>query len=505
MSSPTSPRTPEEAAAVVRGTLQDPKAPHTVADVAAASGLSLRDAERALQWLTKEYRGHLRVTEKGELLHLFPHGFTQPWRTQDALGRAASAMGRGLVGAARFVVRAWLMIAVVAYAVTFLAVLVALAFARSEGGGNRRGGGEVAGALFRVLADALFWTFHPFSPFAVPMEARWGEAVVPRGARRGPARDETPFYERINRFVFGPATPPPDPREATRRILAEVRAGKGRIGLADVMRVTGLPREEADPLMATLLLDYDGDVAVSDEGGITYRFPSLRPTTGSALGSEGAAAPRPPPAWATPKVLPPLTQNSFETNVLITALNAFNGVMGAVAIEKALTFQNLGLLLHGVPVELLPRGDVPIVLGVVPILFSLALFALPVGRALLRPFRERRVAKENGRLSVLRTILEARRPGVRGPRIVTDAQLAAAWKEGAGSPPEPGELTRVVVSLGGDVDLDASEAATTPREAGQVRYRFADLDLEAAALDEERRAAADDEAKVGPVVFRSDD
>ena len=63
-----------------------------------------------------------------------------------------------------------------------------------------------------------------------------------------------------------------------RRILAEIRAQKGRIGLADVMRVTGLPREEADPLMARLMLDYEGDVEVSEEGGIIYRFEALRKT-----------------------------------------------------------------------------------------------------------------------------------------------------------------------------------------------------------------------------------
>ena len=59
-------------------------------------------------------------------------------------------------------------------------------------------------------------------------------------------------------------------------MLAAIRAGKGRIGLADVMRVTGLPREKADPMMARLMLDYEGDVDVSEEGGIVYRFAAIR-------------------------------------------------------------------------------------------------------------------------------------------------------------------------------------------------------------------------------------
>ena len=52
--------------------------------------------------------------------------------------------------------------------------------------------------------------------------------------------------------------------DVEQRLIAAIRAGKGRIGLGDVMRVTGYPREKADPLMAKLMLDYDGDVAVSD-------------------------------------------------------------------------------------------------------------------------------------------------------------------------------------------------------------------------------------------------
>ena len=45
--------------------------PLTVADATAPSGLPLRDAERGLHELVAEYRGHLRVTDEGELLYSF--------------------------------------------------------------------------------------------------------------------------------------------------------------------------------------------------------------------------------------------------------------------------------------------------------------------------------------------------------------------------------------------------------------------------------------------------
>ena len=62
----------------------DAKTPLTVADAAARTGLALRDAENGLNWLSSEFRGQLRVTQDGELVHFFPTGFTKPWQGRDA-------------------------------------------------------------------------------------------------------------------------------------------------------------------------------------------------------------------------------------------------------------------------------------------------------------------------------------------------------------------------------------------------------------------------------------
>src|SRR5687767_2341216 len=110
---------PAAAADVLRRTLTDPTKPVTIADASVASGLPMRDGEAGLTWLTSEYRGHLRVTEDGDLVHLFPTGFTKPWETKETARRVLSSIGGALLGAGRFVVRAWLLIAMVAYALLF--------------------------------------------------------------------------------------------------------------------------------------------------------------------------------------------------------------------------------------------------------------------------------------------------------------------------------------------------------------------------------------------------
>ncbi|MBX3189617.1 MAG: hypothetical protein KF819_21505 [Labilithrix sp.] len=484
---------PPAAADVLRRRLTDPKKPLSVADASVESGLSLHDAEVGLHHLTQEYRGHLRVTEDGDLVHVFPHGFEKPWETKEAFSRAIGAIGRGVAAAGRFIVRAWLLIAMVAYALVFVGIVIGLTFAR-QGSSDREGdtGVHILGGIFRALADALFWTFHPWSPLYIG--GRY-ETFHHRRARHHEP-DGVPFYEKVNRFVFGPTAPPPDPQATRTRILEEIRAQKGRIGLADVMRVTGLPRDEADPLMARLMLDYDGSVEVGDQGGIVYRFEAIRRTA-----SDDPPRPyrRRAAAWDSPPKLAPLTGNSGGANVGIALLNGFNLVASAFVMAGGLTLANIGRLLfaarevhpRGAPI-VLPDDGLPIALGLVPFLFSLAIFVLPIARSLTRRWTARNVAKETARLAILREVL------TRAPKKepVSDEVLRKVYRVATGEEPTSKEITKRVVDLGGDVDVGPE---------GEVRYRFADLEADAEALEEERRRASDAEARLGKVVFASDD
>jgi hypothetical protein len=494
---------PTAAADVLRRKIADPTKPMTVADASVASGLPLRDAESGLHWLTSEFRGHLRVTEDGDLVHVFPNGFTKPWETREATWRVLSAIGRGILGAGRFIVRAWLLIAMIAYALLFVAVIIGLTFARGSSDRDDGVGAHLLGGLVRAIADALFWTFHPWSPLYIGHGDGFASQARQQRAMRGRDPNEVPFYEKVNRFVFGPTAPPVEPHAVRTRILEEIRAQKGRIGLADVMRVTGLPREEADPLMARLMLDHEGTVEVAEQGGIIYRFEGLRRTAESQ--AQTAQAPsiahaypaRPRAAWETPAKLPPLTGNPGGSNFAIGALNAFNLIASAVAIAKGLTLANLFLLLtyhppRGAPPLVLPNDGVPIVLGVIPLVFSLAIFALPVVRALMRLRAEKKVALENARLAILREVL------TRAPKKepVPDEALRVAYRVATGSDPTSKEITARVVDLGGDVDVGPD---------GEVRYRFADLEAEAEALEDERAHASPKEAQLGRVVFASDE
>jgi hypothetical protein len=482
----------EKAAKALETSLSGKGTDFTIADAAAKSGLPLRDAESGLHALLSEYRGHLRVTSEGELIFVFPSGFTKPWETRTRINEALEATGRALVGIGRFVVRAWISVVLVGYALLFLALVIGLAFARSSSDRDDRGPGfGVIYVIFRVIAEALFWTFHPFSPFAHSYyDPTYGHAPARARTRRGRDEKAPGFYDKVNRFFFGPDQPPPDPRAMEKKIIAEIRAQKGRIGLADVIRVTGLPRDEADPLMSRLMLDYDGTVEVSDEGGIVYRFEALRKTVEQA--PRGMSEPaRPPPIWSQKEHLAPLTGNDAGSNLLIVLLNGFNLLMSLYVLGNGLTVEKISMLLRGVSEDFLPRDTgTPIALGVVPLVFSIALFALPLLRIAYRPFKERRLARENARRAVLREVLTRV-----GKEPITDGALVRAWKAASGAEPDSKEITREVVALGGDVE---------ERDDGQIRYRFPDFEAEAAALEAEREAASVEEARVGKVIFSSE-
>jgi hypothetical protein len=489
---------PAAAGKILIEKLRETKEPLTVADASARSGLALRDAEAGLTYLTAEYRGHLRVTEDGDLIYLFPTRFEKPWETKEAWERALAKVGAALVGAGRFVIRAWILIAMVAYALLFVALLIGLSMAGNNRRDDRGPGAGLIGVLFRAIADAVFWTARPFSPvYMIPIgygdDDSWGRSQQRRQATRRD-QEEVPFYERVNRFVFGPKQPPPDPLVTRANILAAIRNGKGRIGLSDVMRVTGLPRDQADPLMARLMLDQNGTVEVSDAGGIYYVFPEMRRTAAESWNGLPFPPRGPSAAWDTPKTVPPLTGNSAGNNFAIAALNAFNLFASLFVIGQGLTLSNI-LLLYAtrrqpVPV-VLPNDGMPIALGLVPLLFSILIFLMPAFRALKNKLAEGAVKKENARLQIMKEVLTH----ASKKEYVTDEALRDKIRIATGHEPSSREVTKEVVALGGDVE---------PGPEGQIRYRFADLEAEAEALEEERAHAPEKEARVGKVVFSSE-
>src|SRR4051812_31659702 len=102
------------------------------------------------------------------------------------------------------------------------------------------------------------------------MEAQTFENVRVRGTAQ---RARTGSWgTAMLRYLFGPEPAAPMGDEA---ILAEIRRLGGVVAAADVMRVTGLSRAQAEARLCRLLARRAGDVEVGCRGGVLYRFVGL--------------------------------------------------------------------------------------------------------------------------------------------------------------------------------------------------------------------------------------
>lgn len=83
------------------------------------------------------------------------------------------------------------------------------------------------------------------------------------------------LWRTVGGFLFGPASPAVDALGDERRLLALIRRHRGVITDGDLMALFGWTRWQAEDAAARVLADYGGDVVLTDDLGITYRFEAL--------------------------------------------------------------------------------------------------------------------------------------------------------------------------------------------------------------------------------------
>ena len=437
------------AAAVMLKALQGRGAKLTRADAVVASGLPEDEAARALTVLLKDYRSHLSATESGELLYEFDPSFQRrdavPWRER------AAGLGRLLWKGFSFLFKIAIVATLVGYFALFVAMMVAMLFARSSSDrDDDRGGGIGLGPLF------WFWGFDMGSD---------------HGYGRRPARlarpKQPPFYKRVFAFVFGPPKPAVDPLEDEKQIAAYIRAQRGRIAPVDLVRLMGWSFPRAEEEATRLMVDYGGEPEVTEDGVVVYAFKGMRKTAGAA--SEGTLTRA---AWDRLETAPPLTGNPPDANALIGAFNGFNMLAPfwiVPAFESRMHVSLAGW--HGALFQF-------------PLAFSALFFAVPAGRWLKARLDARRRRVRNDRRRLLGRIFAGAGPRTR-EELAPTPQLAAL-------------LDRELVSLGGDV-------AAEPDAAGRVLYTFPRIQEESIAVARARAAAPAAEREAGAIVFSSAD
>ena len=524
----------------------------TVADIVAETGLPTNSIESVINDIVWEFRGHLKVTESGEILYYFPSGMQS--RLTGFRARARRVLERvksGLARAGKVAFKVWTMVMLIGYFVLFVVLLLAAALggfalaAKSGGGGGgggRRGGFLPIFLMSRLMNTLFFlWMYsdleraHSRSQRRAGYRDPWGMGGGMGGMRlpqRDPNRAERRLYHSIFAFVFGDPEPEGPWHERERsEVLSYLRANDGVITLEELMALTGKGPADAQELMNELLVGYEGSPEVGENGTVLYCFDRLLARAEGEAGgaqatrrqaSKTARAPAQTkelvdrlPQLRRPVV--PFNNNSKSLNRWIGFFNGFNLLFGsyftlfsfvivptietpfaAFYVFVATLFFELGA---AAPILLLGTA-----LGLVPFSFSVLFFMIPWLRRRREGRDNQSVKRRNLRTRVYRAAL-ANPEDVRPHRIVPqkDDEKPDNWQD---------EVRRAVEELAATYDgeveqLPEDQAAPVAEglepdaEVGPARYRYRIAGLARAATDvaaarEKRRAAR---SGIGAVVY----
>ncbi len=472
----------------------------TVADMIAGTGLPKYQVEQAAKRTLDEYAGRLKATESGELLYYFPDGMRS---TVHGLGPSMRRFWKGFVQGSlkvlSFLFKIWIVAMLVGYFVAFVALVVLAIVAsfaasmanRSDnrgGGGRDRGGGGFGGMYLVIqLLDLIL--------------RMWFWSNILGSQRRKPQKQGRAFYKSVFGFVFGEGDPNKGWEDDERRyIISYIRSHKGVITLEELMALTGRESDEANTVMNRILLEYEGEPGVTDNGTVVYAFPELMRTSQGEQKSLGQV----PLLNPSSKRLYPFSANKRRTNGWILFFNAFNLAFGAYFLVNGLTrgadliWGKTGPFLYSFTGNLLQHAGIgspallmAIILGAIPVAFSIVFFIVPWLRKINLDRRNVQIREEILRRRILTQVLSS-------PARVDPSELRPV---GNGLDPRnlPAVSKRIVDRLAASM---GAEPLVKDKE-GTFAYRFSEIERQVADLEDYRRKIDLKNYEVGKTIFDS--
>lgn len=444
----------------------------TVGDVVASAGLPRDQVESTLKELLETRKGHLEVSDSGELTYLFDKRLIRR-NAVSTLERLKQTAARVLTQA----FKAWIVATLVVYFALFVVLAIAAVVAMmSRGGDNRRGGGWGGGRRGNSPLPNL-WLFYYFWP------RRWhrGRRYYGRRHEKTLEKDDPiPFYKKVFAFVFGPDRPTPNQAQLDRSTLRLIRARKGVLTSAELVEHRALPLHDADEEMGRLMGAYAGEPMVSNDGELVYAFPELMV---SAHGPVTAREPN--PAWQRLEYPLELTGNEKKADAVIIGMNAFN--LLAAATAPWFIFPQLGF------------GGIAAVVGLVliPVVFSVLFFTVP----LLRTFSVRRENRARRNRNLRRVVLGlVYQEALAGGGSVTVDEALTHCRTRLDPEPERSEVEQTLHELASEFDADVEVD-----QSGATAFRFPEVRRQFVASENLRRRLRLEKRQLGATVYSSAD
>jgi hypothetical protein len=475
--------------------LKQKRGESTVADMIAGTGLPKYQVEQAAKAALDEYAGRLKVTESGELLYYFPGGMRS---TLHGAGPGLRRFWKAFKGTAARVFtllfKIWIVATLVGYFVLFAALVVLAILASvaasvagkgdSRDSGRGRGGGFGGMYLVMQLFDLIL--------------RMWFWSSILKDPRRKPKPGGRAFYKSVFGFVFGDGDPNKGWDEAERKyLIAYTRSHKGVITLEELMAITGGDTEGANALMNRLLLEYEGEPGVTDDGTVIYSFPELMRTSDAARGSGQVPIENP-----STKTVVPFSANKPRTNGWIIFFNAFNLAFGSYflgisVVQGAAAIARNGPYLYSFVGRLLQQADISpvpviaVVLGIIPVAFSVFFFLVPLIRRIRLSRQNDAIREETVRKRVMAQVL------------ATPSHVDPGAVRPTGTNMDPRDLPAVSRRI---LDRIAAALGAEPlplEKEGQFAFRFPEIEREIADVEAYRKGIDTKRYDVGKTVFDS--
>ncbi|OIT03846.1 PREDICTED: uncharacterized protein At5g03900, chloroplastic [Nicotiana attenuata] len=239
----------------------------TVGDVASKAGLQLSQAQKALQALATDTNGFLEVSDEGDVLYVFPKDYRSNLTTKSFRMKVEPFLEKAKL-AGEYLVRVSFGTALIASIVIVYTTIIAILSSRSEEDNRgRRGRSYDSGFTFYLSPTDLFWYWDPYY------------------YRRRRVRKESGgmnFIESVFSFVFGDGDPNQEIEEERWKLVGQYISSNGGVvaaeELAPFLDVETPNKTDDESYILPVLLRFDGQPEVDEEGNILYRFPSLQRT-----------------------------------------------------------------------------------------------------------------------------------------------------------------------------------------------------------------------------------
>ncbi|XP_030531706.1 uncharacterized protein At5g03900, chloroplastic [Rhodamnia argentea] len=353
----------------------------TIGDVASGAGLKLNEAQRALQALAADTDGFLEVSDEGDVLYVFPKDYRAKLATKSLRIKIEPWLDKAKA-AAEYIVRVSFGTALIASIVIVYTTIIALISSRSEEDNRGRRGGRSydSGFTFYLSPTDLFWYWDPYYYRRRRVQADDGRMN---------------FIESVFSFVFGDGDPNRGIEEERWKLIGQYISSNGGVVAAeelapylDVEKTTDMSDES---YILPVLLRFDGQPEIDEEGNILYRFPSLQRTASSQRTGRKEYVGRKWTDWVggVEKFFKErnwqFSKTSASERAMVVGLGGLN-LFGVIILGTMLKDYNA-----------LPSGFIKFVADIFPFLqiYAGSFFAIPVIRWLLVRKRNAEIERRN--------------------------------------------------------------------------------------------------------------